>query len=65
MKQTLEREVKLAPGDGFVLPELGGESQPTRVFTSTYHDTEDLVLARHGVTLRYRLESGAGVDPGP
>ena len=61
MKEQLEREVKLAPEDGFVLPELGGEPQPTRRFTSTYHDTPELVLARHGVTLRHRVESGAGV----
>ena len=61
MKQTLEREVKLAPREGFVLPELGGEVHPTRVFISTYHDTGDLVLARHGITLRHRLERGAGV----
>ena len=61
MKETLEREVKLSPGDGFVLPELGGELQPTRRFTSTYHDTADLALARHGVTLRHRVEGGAGV----
>ena len=61
MKEQLEREVKLAPEDGFVLPELGGEPQPTRRFTSTYHDTPDLVLARHGLTLRHRVESGAGV----
>jgi CHAD domain-containing protein len=61
VKETLEREVKLAPGEGFVLPELGGEVRPTRVFTSTYHDAADLVLARHGITLRHRLERGAGV----
>ena len=61
MKETLEREVKLSPGDGFVRPELGGELQPTRRFTSTYHDTADLALARHGVTLRHRVEGGAGV----
>ena len=61
MKETVEREVKLAPGEGFVLPELGGESLPTRVFTSTYHDTDDLVLARHGITLRHRVEGGAGL----
>ena len=30
MRETLEREIKLAPGDGFVLPELGGERLPTR-----------------------------------
>jgi CHAD domain-containing protein len=61
VKEALEREVKLHPGDGFVLPELGGELQPTRRFTSTYHDTADLSLARHGVTLRHRVEGGAGV----
>ena len=61
MKETVEREVKLAPGEGFVLPELGGEPLPTRVFTSTYHDTDDFVLARHGITLRHRVEGGAGL----
>ena len=61
MKEALEREVKLQPGDGFVLPELGGELRPTRRFTSTYHDTAELSLARHGVTLRHRIEGGAGV----
>ena len=30
MKETLEREVKLSPGDGFVLPELGGDITDTR-----------------------------------
>src|SRR5262245_22831554 len=34
---------------------------PTRVFVSTYHDTADLRLARHGVTFRHRLEDGAGL----
>ena len=61
VKQQLEREVKLAPDEGFVLPELGGEPLPTRRFTSTYHDTADLVLARHSVTLRHRVEAGTGV----
>lgn len=61
MKETVERELKLTPGEGFVLPELGGELQPSRVFVSTYHDSDDLVLARHGVTLRHRVEDGAGV----
>ncbi len=61
MRETVEREVKLTPGEGFVLPELGGEPQPTRVFVSTYHDTDDLVLARHGVTLRHRVEDGTGL----
>jgi len=61
VKQTVEREVKLEPGEGFVLPELGGEARPTRVFVSTYHDTDDLVLAGHGITLRRRVEDGAGL----
>ena len=60
MKETLEREIKLAPDDGFVLPELGGRRLPTRVFISTYHDTPDLRLARNGVTFRHRVEDGAG-----
>ena len=43
-----------------MLPELGGERLPTRVFISTYHDTPDLRLARHGVTFRHRVEDGSG-----
>jgi CHAD domain-containing protein len=61
MKATLEREIKLAPGEGFVLPELGGRRLPTRVFLSTYHDTPDLRLARNGVTFRHRVEDGSGL----
>ena len=61
MRETLEREIKLAPGEGFVFPELGGDRLPTRVFISTYHDTRDLRLARHGVTFRHRVEDGAGL----
>ena len=61
MKETIEREVKLAAGEGFTLPELGGEIRPTRVFISTYHDTPELALARHGITFRHRIEDGAGV----
>ncbi len=61
MRETLEREVKLAPGDGFTMPELGGEALPTRAFVSTYYDTPDFRLARHRVTFRHRIEDGAGV----
>jgi CHAD domain-containing protein len=61
VKETLERELKLTAGEGFILPELGGERMPTRVFVSTYHDTPDLRLARHGITFRHRVEEGAGV----
>ena len=61
MKELVEREVKLEPEEGFVLPELGGEPLPTRRFVSTYHDTPDLALAHRGVTLRYRVEAGVGL----
>ena len=61
MKETLEREIKLTPDEGFVLPELGGRRLPTRVFISTYHDTPDLRLARNGVTFRHRVEDGTGL----
>ncbi len=61
MKETLEREIKLTPDEGFVLPELGGRRLRTRVFISTYHDTPDLRLARNGVTFRHRVEDGTGL----
>jgi CHAD domain-containing protein len=61
MRSTLERELKLDPPDGFVLPALDGDGLPARNFASTYLDTEDLRLARGGVTLRYRVENGKGV----
>jgi CHAD domain-containing protein len=59
--KNVERELKLAPPEGFVLPELGGERLPTRIFVSTYHDTPDLRLARHGLTFRHRVEEGTGL----
>jgi len=60
MREGVEREVKLVPGEGFQLPTLG-LPQPERDFVSTYLDTPDLRLARHGVTFRHRVEDGAGV----
>jgi CHAD domain-containing protein len=60
MAESVEHEVKLVPGEGFQLPQLG-EPQPTRDFVSTYLDTADLRLARHGVTFRHRVEDGTGV----
>src|SRR5436190_999056 len=67
MKETLEREIKLAPEDGFVLPELGGRRLPTRVFISTYHDTQDLRLARHAPLPggRGRAARGRRADAAP
>jgi CHAD domain-containing protein len=60
MRESVEREVKLVPGEGFELPELG-EPQPPRDFVSTYYDTQGLRLARHGITFRHRIEDGTGL----
>ena len=61
MAKTVEREVRLEPADDFVLPELPGGPLEDRVFTSTYHDTPRLSLARVGITLRRRLENGVSL----
>jgi CHAD domain-containing protein len=61
VRETVEREVKLTPPVGFRLPELDGEPFETRVFTSTYADTDDMRLARAGVTLRRRVEKSKGL----
>lgn len=61
LQETLEREVKLTAERGFRLPDLPGTPLETRVFTSTYFDTEGYRLAGAGVTLRRRVEHGRGV----
>ncbi|MDQ3161310.1 MAG: CYTH and CHAD domain-containing protein, partial [Actinomycetota bacterium] len=61
IKETLERELKLRAGSEFELPELGGEALEPRSFSSTYHDTRDHRLGRHGVTLRHRIEKRKGL----
>ncbi len=53
----LERERKLV-GPAAALDALEGKPIESRIFTSAYHDTPDRRLARHGVTLRRRLENG-------
>ena len=60
MRETIERELKLVPGKGFELPELGTELPP-KTFTSTYFDTPDLRLAPRGLTFRHRVEDGTGL----
>jgi CHAD domain-containing protein len=58
MKETLERELKLSVDRGFELPrDLAAGVEP-RHLRATYYDTDDLRLARHGVTLRRRNEDG-------
>jgi len=54
----LEQELKLRPGAKFGLVELPGRALPERELTSTYHDTDDLRLARGAVTLRRREQDG-------
>jgi CHAD domain-containing protein len=57
MRTTVERELKLAAGADFELPELEGEPLAERIFTSTYYDTPTGSLAQSGITLRRRLEN--------
>lgn len=61
----IEREVKLGAGPAFHLPDLGGviegvavgPSETVRLDT-VYYDTQDLRLARWGVSLRHRAGEG-------
>jgi CHAD domain-containing protein len=59
MRETTERVVRLVPGEGFRLSAFG-VALPASEFICTYHDTPRLRLARHGVTLRHRVEAGTG-----
>jgi hypothetical protein len=47
-KQTLECEIRLRVTRDFTLPQLPGGRLPSRLFTSTYFDTEGYQLAREG-----------------
>jgi CHAD domain-containing protein len=58
VRAAKERELKLTAADGLELVEGLGEPIESRVFASTYYDTEDRALAAVGVTLRRRLENG-------
>ena len=64
---NVEREVKLAVTPAFRLPSLDAGmdgvqavAQPRLELDATYYDTDDLTLARAGVTLRHRTG-----EPGP
>jgi CHAD domain-containing protein len=61
LRETRERELKLAVPPGFVLPELPGEPLGPDTFTSTYHDTADRALARARITLRRRVQDRRGL----
>ena len=54
----VEREIKLAIGNRFRLPELPGTILPRRRLISTYYDTPQYDLAHAGITLRHRIERG-------
>jgi CHAD domain-containing protein len=56
MSATADRELKLEAESGFAMPEFEGAVPTSRVFTSIYHDTGDLRLARAGITLRRKLD---------
>jgi len=61
MTAATEREVKLHPGPGLRGVELDGRPIAARTLTSIYHDTDDLRLARAGITLRLRLSDDEAV----
>ena len=61
LRETRERELKLAVPPGFALPEIAGEPLAPDTFTSTYHDTADRALARARITLRRRVQNRRGL----
>ncbi len=63
---ALEREAKLSAGPDLVIPDLSAglegavvEAAPAQRLDAVYHDTEDLRLARSGVTVRRRTGEGS------
>ena len=62
---TIERELKLDADPDFELPDLTEvadglpvASLPAESLVATYYDTDDLVLLRAGITVRYRTGEG-------
>ena len=65
MRSSMEREVKLPAPKSFRMPSLEGvakgvtvSSIPSERLSTTYLDTDDLRLARWGVSLRHRVGQG-------
>ena len=65
--EAVEKEAKLVAPAGLGIPDLAGlvpgataTRLPVRHLDATYYDTDDLRLARSGITLRHR-----GGEPGP
>jgi CHAD domain-containing protein len=58
MRSTRETELKLSAPEELGPVEDLGQPLESRVFTSSYYDTQDRALARLGITLRRRLENG-------
>ena len=72
----IEREVKLAAGEAFELPDFGGldsvvaAPRTEQRLSTVYFDSDDLRLARWGVSLRYRTGEAwtlklPGLEGGP
>jgi CHAD domain-containing protein len=61
LRETHERELKLAVPAGFALPDLAGRRLEPETFSSTYYDTADRALARAGLTLRRRVQKRRGL----
>lgn len=68
-KPDLEQELKLEAWAGFELPELGRLAEgvvatplPDQQLEATYYDTDDVRLARSGISVRFRTGE-SGTDP--
>jgi len=67
---TVEREIKVTATADFEMPDLTGLAPDSTVtalserrLVAVYFDTEDLRLARSGITLRHRVGDGESTQP--